>query len=56
MYGNRIWVFSLLSIVKSTAKEAQHEYTITQKMADQERFDFDVVLTMILCAANFSIW
>ena len=26
--------------------------TITQKMADQGRFDLDIVLTMILCATN----
>ena len=32
------------------------KYTITQKMADRERFDLDVVFTIILCATNVFIW
>ena len=31
-------------------------YTITQKMADEGRFDVDVVSTIILCATNVFIW
>ena len=32
------------------------KHTITQKMANQGRFDLDVVFTMILCATNVFIW
>ena len=31
----------------------EHQYTITQNMADQGQSDFDVVFTVILCATNF---
>ena len=29
---------------------------ITLKMADQERYDCNVVFTMILCGLNFCVW